>query len=74
MGIKKRFKGVMVTQPVEELPEGKTHPDFIRNPIALTIQEGLLLLLLQIFWMITIQFFIFCGIGLFGQKTFIKKF
>lgn len=35
----------MITQFVEELPEGKSHPDFTRKPIALTIQEGLLLLL-----------------------------
>lgn len=32
--------GVMITQFVEELPEGKTTPDFTRKPIALTIQEG----------------------------------
>ena len=30
----------MITQYIEELPEGKTHPDFTRKPIALTIQEG----------------------------------
>ncbi|XP_076125295.1 immunoglobulin-like and fibronectin type III domain-containing protein 1 [Alosa pseudoharengus] len=42
VGIKKKSKvpGVMITQYVEELPEGKTHPDFTRKPIALTIQEG----------------------------------
>ncbi|XP_053491936.1 immunoglobulin-like and fibronectin type III domain-containing protein 1 [Ictalurus furcatus] len=42
VGIKKRSKvpGVMITQFVEELPEGKAHPDFTRKPIALTIQEG----------------------------------
>ncbi|XP_057193783.1 immunoglobulin-like and fibronectin type III domain-containing protein 1 [Triplophysa rosa] len=42
VSITKRSKvpGVMVTQFVEELPEGKSHPDFIRKPIALTIQEG----------------------------------
>ncbi|XP_046882171.1 immunoglobulin-like and fibronectin type III domain-containing protein 1 isoform X3 [Hypomesus transpacificus] len=41
-GIKKRSKvpGVMITQFVEEIPEGKSHPDFTRKPIALTIQEG----------------------------------
>ncbi|MED6249217.1 hypothetical protein ATANTOWER_011063 [Ataeniobius toweri] len=41
-GIKKKSKvpGVMITQIVEELPEGKTTPDFTRKPIALTIQEG----------------------------------
>ncbi|KAI4881018.1 hypothetical protein NFI96_011268, partial [Prochilodus magdalenae] len=40
--IRKRSKvpGVMITQFVEELPEGKSHPDFTRKPIALTIQEG----------------------------------
>lgn len=30
----------MITQFIENLPEGKTHPDFTRKPIALTIQEG----------------------------------
>uniref|UniRef100_A0A8C8BUA7 Uncharacterized protein n=1 Tax=Oncorhynchus tshawytscha TaxID=74940 RepID=A0A8C8BUA7_ONCTS len=42
VGIKKRSKvpGVMITQYVEELPDGKSHPDFTRKPIALTIQEG----------------------------------
>ncbi|XP_057194214.1 immunoglobulin-like and fibronectin type III domain-containing protein 1 [Triplophysa rosa] len=30
----------MITQYVEELPPGKTTPDFTRKPIALTIQEG----------------------------------
>ncbi|XP_076132939.1 immunoglobulin-like and fibronectin type III domain-containing protein 1 [Alosa pseudoharengus] len=46
VGIKKRSKvpGVMVTQWVEEIPEGMTTPDFIRKPIALTIQEGKLAL------------------------------
>ncbi|KAM6980872.1 immunoglobulin-like and fibronectin type III domain-containing protein 1.1 [Aplochiton taeniatus] len=41
-GIKRRSKvpGVMITQFLEELPEGKTTPDFTRKPIALTIQEG----------------------------------
>lgn len=40
--IKKRSRvpGVMITQYVEELPEGMTTPDFTRKPIALTIQEG----------------------------------
>uniref|UniRef100_A0A672RAJ7 Immunoglobulin-like and fibronectin type III domain-containing protein 1 n=1 Tax=Sinocyclocheilus grahami TaxID=75366 RepID=A0A672RAJ7_SINGR len=39
---KKRSKvpGVMITQFVEEIPAGKSHPDFSRKPIALTIQEG----------------------------------
>nr|XP_021333033.1 immunoglobulin-like and fibronectin type III domain-containing protein 1 [Danio rerio] len=42
VAIRKRSKvpGVMVTQYVEELPPGCTTPDFIRKPIALTIQEG----------------------------------
>ncbi|XP_062329256.1 immunoglobulin-like and fibronectin type III domain-containing protein 1 [Osmerus eperlanus] len=42
VGIKKKSKvpGVMITQFVEEMPEGKSHPDFTRKPIALTIQEG----------------------------------
>ncbi|XP_028260934.1 immunoglobulin-like and fibronectin type III domain-containing protein 1 [Parambassis ranga] len=42
VGIKKKSKvpGVMITQFVETLPEGKSHPDFTRKPIALTIQEG----------------------------------
>lgn len=31
----------MITQYVEELPEGKSTPDFTRKPIALTIQEGM---------------------------------
>ncbi|XP_060724110.1 immunoglobulin-like and fibronectin type III domain-containing protein 1.1 isoform X4 [Tachysurus vachellii] len=41
-GIKRRSKvpGVMITQYVEELPEGKSTPDYTRKPIALTIQEG----------------------------------
>ncbi|KAK7916434.1 hypothetical protein WMY93_012195 [Mugilogobius chulae] len=37
---KSRVPGVMITQFVETLPEGKSHPDFTRKPIALTIQEG----------------------------------
>lgn len=37
---KSRVPGVMITQYVEELPEGMTTPDFTRKPIALTIQEG----------------------------------
>lgn len=42
LGIRKKSKvpGVMITQFVEQLPEGKTTPDFTRKPIALTIQEG----------------------------------
>lgn len=31
----------MITQFVEELPEGMTTPDFTRKPIAITIQEGI---------------------------------
>lgn len=40
--IKKRSRvpGVMITQYVEELPEGMSTPDFTRKPIAITIQEG----------------------------------
>uniref|UniRef100_A0A8C6LUF7 Immunoglobulin like and fibronectin type III domain containing 1, tandem duplicate 1 n=1 Tax=Nothobranchius furzeri TaxID=105023 RepID=A0A8C6LUF7_NOTFU len=30
----------MITQFVEQLPDGKTTPDFTRKPIAITIQEG----------------------------------
>ncbi|XP_074524983.1 immunoglobulin-like and fibronectin type III domain-containing protein 1 [Halichoeres trimaculatus] len=42
VGIKKKSKvpGVMITQFIETLPEGMSHPDFTRKPIALTIQEG----------------------------------
>ncbi|XP_051269604.1 immunoglobulin-like and fibronectin type III domain-containing protein 1 isoform X3 [Dicentrarchus labrax] len=42
VGIKKNLRspGVMITQFIETLPEGKSHPDFTRKPIALTIQEG----------------------------------
>uniref|UniRef100_A0A673ZDY6 Immunoglobulin-like and fibronectin type III domain-containing protein 1 n=1 Tax=Salmo trutta TaxID=8032 RepID=A0A673ZDY6_SALTR len=39
-GKQRHFPGVMITQYVEEIPEGKSHPDFTRKPIALTIQEG----------------------------------
>lgn len=43
VGIRKksRVPGVMITQFFETLPEGKSHPDFTRKPIALTIQEGM---------------------------------
>lgn len=43
VGIKKKSKvpGVMITQFIETLPDGKSHPDFTRKPIALTIQEGM---------------------------------
>uniref|UniRef100_A0A8C5HLJ6 Immunoglobulin-like and fibronectin type III domain-containing protein 1 n=1 Tax=Gouania willdenowi TaxID=441366 RepID=A0A8C5HLJ6_GOUWI len=37
---KSKVPGVMITQFMETLPEGKSHPDFTRKPIALTIQEG----------------------------------
>ncbi|XP_035486161.2 immunoglobulin-like and fibronectin type III domain-containing protein 1 isoform X3 [Scophthalmus maximus] len=42
VGIKKksRVPGVMIIQFIETMPEGKSHPDFTRKPIALTIQEG----------------------------------
>ncbi|XP_056885621.1 immunoglobulin-like and fibronectin type III domain-containing protein 1 [Takifugu flavidus] len=42
VGIRKksRVPGVMITQFTETLPEGQSHPDFTRKPIALTIQEG----------------------------------
>ncbi|XP_050930771.1 immunoglobulin-like and fibronectin type III domain-containing protein 1 [Lates calcarifer] len=42
VGIRKKSKvpGVMITQFIETLPEGTSHPDFTRKPIALTIQEG----------------------------------
>ncbi|XP_071750737.2 immunoglobulin-like and fibronectin type III domain-containing protein 1 [Centroberyx gerrardi] len=35
-----KVPGVMITQHVAEVPEGKTTPDFQRKPISLTIQEG----------------------------------
>ncbi|AWP02427.1 putative immunoglobulin-like and fibronectin type III domain-containing protein 1 isoform 2 [Scophthalmus maximus] len=38
--MKSKVPGVMITQFMEELPEGMTTPDFTRKPIALTIQEG----------------------------------
>uniref|UniRef100_A0A8C4DTX9 Immunoglobulin like and fibronectin type III domain containing 1, tandem duplicate 3 n=1 Tax=Dicentrarchus labrax TaxID=13489 RepID=A0A8C4DTX9_DICLA len=37
---KSKVPGVMITQYVEEIPEGMSTPDFTRKPIALTIQEG----------------------------------
>ncbi|KAF3856670.1 hypothetical protein F7725_017393 [Dissostichus mawsoni] len=39
--VKSMVPGVMITQHVEELPEGMTNPDFTRKPIALTIQEAI---------------------------------
>lgn len=40
--IRKRstIPGVMINQYVEKLPEGKTTPDFIRKPTAITVNEG----------------------------------
>uniref|UniRef100_A0A3B4BWE8 Immunoglobulin like and fibronectin type III domain containing 1, tandem duplicate 1 n=1 Tax=Pygocentrus nattereri TaxID=42514 RepID=A0A3B4BWE8_PYGNA len=38
--MRSKVPGVMITQYIEELPEGKSTPDFTRKPIALTIQEG----------------------------------
>nr|XP_054587588.1 immunoglobulin-like and fibronectin type III domain-containing protein 1 [Nothobranchius furzeri] len=38
--LRSRVPGVMITQYVEKVPEGMSTPDFIRKPIALTIQEG----------------------------------
>ncbi|XP_036427021.1 immunoglobulin-like and fibronectin type III domain-containing protein 1 isoform X2 [Colossoma macropomum] len=42
VAIKKRSRvpGVMITQYVENLPPGKTTPDFTRKPTATTTQEG----------------------------------
>ncbi|XP_023689392.2 immunoglobulin-like and fibronectin type III domain-containing protein 1 isoform X1 [Paramormyrops kingsleyae] len=42
MMIRKRstIPGVMINQYVEKLPEGKTTPDFIRKPTAITVNEG----------------------------------
>uniref|UniRef100_A0A3P8N6R0 Ig-like domain-containing protein n=1 Tax=Astatotilapia calliptera TaxID=8154 RepID=A0A3P8N6R0_ASTCA len=42
LAIKKRSRvpGVMITQTVEQLPPGKSTPDFTRKPIAVTVQEG----------------------------------
>ncbi|KAF3690176.1 Immunoglobulin-like and fibronectin type III domain-containing protein 1 [Channa argus] len=37
---KSKVPGVMITQFMEEVPEGVSTPDFTRKPIALTIQEG----------------------------------
>ncbi|XP_061582848.1 immunoglobulin-like and fibronectin type III domain-containing protein 1 isoform X2 [Cololabis saira] len=37
---KSSVPGVMITQYVEELPDGMTTPDFTRKPIGLTLQEG----------------------------------
>uniref|UniRef100_A0A8C4DXS5 Immunoglobulin like and fibronectin type III domain containing 1, tandem duplicate 2 n=1 Tax=Dicentrarchus labrax TaxID=13489 RepID=A0A8C4DXS5_DICLA len=35
-----RVPGVMITQYVEQLPAGKSTPDFTRKPMATTVQEG----------------------------------
>ncbi|XP_068598129.1 immunoglobulin-like and fibronectin type III domain-containing protein 1 [Brachionichthys hirsutus] len=42
VSIKKRSRvtGVTITQYVEQLPVGKSPPDFIRKPMAVTVQEG----------------------------------
>nr|XP_046241212.1 immunoglobulin-like and fibronectin type III domain-containing protein 1 [Scatophagus argus] len=42
VAIKKRSRvpGVMITQYVEQLPAGKSTPDFTRKPMSLTVQEG----------------------------------
>ncbi|XP_038134422.1 immunoglobulin-like and fibronectin type III domain-containing protein 1 [Cyprinodon tularosa] len=42
VAIKKRSRvpGVMITQFVEQLPAGKSTPDFARKPMTTTVQEG----------------------------------
>uniref|UniRef100_A0A3Q3GP50 Immunoglobulin-like and fibronectin type III domain-containing protein 1 n=1 Tax=Labrus bergylta TaxID=56723 RepID=A0A3Q3GP50_9LABR len=42
VAIKKRSRvpGVMITQYVEQLPLGKSTPDFTRKPMTTTVQEG----------------------------------
>uniref|UniRef100_UPI0037E99726 immunoglobulin-like and fibronectin type III domain-containing protein 1 n=1 Tax=Semicossyphus pulcher TaxID=241346 RepID=UPI0037E99726 len=42
VAIKKRSRvpGVIITQYVEQLPLGKSTPDFTRKPMAMTVQEG----------------------------------
>uniref|UniRef100_A0A3Q0RSJ7 Immunoglobulin like and fibronectin type III domain containing 1, tandem duplicate 2 n=1 Tax=Amphilophus citrinellus TaxID=61819 RepID=A0A3Q0RSJ7_AMPCI len=42
LAIKKRSRvpGVMITQTVEQLPPGKSTPDFTRKPMPATVQEG----------------------------------
>uniref|UniRef100_A0A3B4XAI0 Immunoglobulin-like and fibronectin type III domain-containing protein 1 n=1 Tax=Seriola lalandi dorsalis TaxID=1841481 RepID=A0A3B4XAI0_SERLL len=42
VAIKKRSRvpGVTITQYVEQLPAGKSTPDFIRKPMPTTVQEG----------------------------------
>lgn len=42
VAIKKRSRvpGVIITQYVEQLPLGKSTPDFTRKPVAITVQEG----------------------------------
>uniref|UniRef100_A0A3B4T5M1 Immunoglobulin-like and fibronectin type III domain-containing protein 1 n=1 Tax=Seriola dumerili TaxID=41447 RepID=A0A3B4T5M1_SERDU len=42
VAIKKRSRvpGVMITQYVEQLPAGKSTPDFTRKPMPTTVQEG----------------------------------
>lgn len=36
-----RVPGVVITQYVEEIPPGKSTPDFIRKPMGINIQEGI---------------------------------
>uniref|UniRef100_A0A3B4T5G0 Immunoglobulin-like and fibronectin type III domain-containing protein 1 n=1 Tax=Seriola dumerili TaxID=41447 RepID=A0A3B4T5G0_SERDU len=40
MASKLRVPGVMITQYVEQLPAGKSTPDFTRKPMPTTVQEG----------------------------------
>ncbi|XP_067442775.1 immunoglobulin-like and fibronectin type III domain-containing protein 1 isoform X1 [Thunnus thynnus] len=35
-----RVPGVMITQYIEQVPNGKSTPDFTRKPMATTVQEG----------------------------------
>uniref|UniRef100_A0A3Q3NDF0 Immunoglobulin-like and fibronectin type III domain-containing protein 1 n=1 Tax=Labrus bergylta TaxID=56723 RepID=A0A3Q3NDF0_9LABR len=39
-GKRSRVPGVMITQYVEQLPLGKSTPDFTRKPMTTTVQEG----------------------------------
>lgn len=36
-----RVPGVIITQYVEQIPPGKSTPDFMRKPMAVNIQEGI---------------------------------
>lgn len=42
VAIKKRSRipGVVITQYVENIPPGKSTPDFTRKPMAINVQEG----------------------------------